>query len=67
MSRMTKLLGLCTFLFGFSFAAVASGIDMQCYLACDKERIRLCVERGGGQACYTDGGYSYCDLECYVA
>ncbi|MGH8083595.1 MAG: hypothetical protein ACREP7_23670 [Lysobacter sp.] len=64
MTSKSKLLMLCSFVFGLSFATAALARD--CVTECKRTAIAQCLllaEEGGADACYT-ADYSYCRQVC---
>ncbi|ATE74199.1 hypothetical protein IEQ11_24665 [Lysobacter capsici] len=66
MTRSTKLMTLCAFVFGLSFASAAFARD--CVTECKRAAIAQCLllaAEGEAEACYT-ADYSYCRVACGV-
>lgn len=66
MIRTTRLMTLCAFVFGLSFAGVVFARD--CVVECKRAGIARCLllaPEGGAEACYT-ADYSYCREVCGV-
>lgn len=66
MTRTTRLIALCSFVFGLSFASAAFARD--CVVECKRAAIARCLlisDENSAEACYT-ADYSYCRQVCGV-
>lgn len=65
MTRNTKLMALCAFAFGLTFATQAlAACNTRCFNTCRTNAINACLANGGGDLCYTDYSYSHCYRNC---
>lgn len=65
MTRTTKLMALCAFAFGLSFASAAlAACNQSCFSQCQTSAINRCLANGGGDECYLDSTYYRCYRQC---
>lgn len=65
MIRTTKLMTLCAFVFGLSFATTAfAACNSSCFSRCQTAAIDQCLADGGGDECYVDVTYYHCYRNC---
>ena len=65
MIRTTKLMTLCAFVFGMSFATTAfAACNGVCFSQCQTRAIDRCLAAGGGEECYWDSTYYQCYRQC---
>ncbi|ROU08980.1 hypothetical protein [Lysobacter enzymogenes] len=67
MTRKTKLMALCAFAFGLSFAASSAiaACNTRCFNTCKTNAINNCIANGGTQEdCNIDTTYYHCYRNC---
>lgn len=65
MTRTNKLLAVCAFAFGLTFASSAfAACNARCFDTCQTNAINRCLAGGGGDRCYLDVTYAHCYRQC---